>query len=82
MEGQWNANDRELAEIKSMGEGDVDTPVLIININKYSLKNSINFDLMEVDANIDEFDMNLSAPHIRPTRPIESKINENKIDIS
>ena len=33
-------------------------------------------------ANIDEFDMNLSAPHIRPTRPIESKINENKIDIS
>ena len=35
MEGQWNANDRELAEIKSIAEGDVDTPVLMININKY-----------------------------------------------
>ena len=35
MEGQWNANDRELAEIKSIVEGDVDTPVLMININKY-----------------------------------------------
>ena len=36
MEGQWNANDRELAEIKSIAEGDVDTPVLMININKYN----------------------------------------------
>ena len=34
MEGQWNANDRELAEIKSIAESDVDTPVLMININK------------------------------------------------
>ena len=33
-------------------------------------------------ANIDEFDMNLSAPHMRPTSPIESKINDNNIDIS
>ena len=36
MEGQWNANDRELAQIKSIAEGDVDTPVLMININKYN----------------------------------------------
>tara|TARA_B100001027_G_scaffold122517_1_gene84615 strand:+ start:256 stop:558 length:303 start_codon:yes stop_codon:yes gene_type:complete len=33
-------------------------------------------------ANIDEFDMNLSAPQMRPIRPIASKMNENKIDIS
>ena len=36
MEGQWNANDRELAEIKSIAEGDVDTPgingLTLINI--------------------------------------------------
>ena len=36
MEGQWNANDRELAEIKFIAEGDVDTPVLLININQYN----------------------------------------------
>ena len=36
MEGQWNANDKELAEIKSIAEGDVDTAVLMININKYN----------------------------------------------
>ena len=36
MEGQWNANDKELAEIKSIAEGDVDTPILMININKYN----------------------------------------------
>ena len=33
-------------------------------------------------ANIDEFDMNLSAHHMRPIRPIASKMNENKMDIS
>ena len=36
MEGQWNANDKELAEIKSIAEGDIDTPILMININKYN----------------------------------------------
>ena len=41
MEGQWNANDRELAEIKSIVEGDVDTPVLMININNYQYQSLI-----------------------------------------
>ena len=33
-------------------------------------------------AKIEEFDMNLSAPQIRPTSPIESKINDINIDIN
>ena len=31
-------------------------------------------------ANIEEFDMNLSAPQMRPTSPIERKINDINID--
>tara|TARA_B000000441_G_scaffold104826_1_gene74461 strand:- start:389 stop:748 length:360 start_codon:yes stop_codon:yes gene_type:complete len=33
-------------------------------------------------ANIEEFDMNLSAPQMRPTSPIERKINDINIDIN
>ena len=36
MKGQWNANDRELAEIEYIANGDLDTPVLMINIAKYN----------------------------------------------
>ena len=36
MEGQQTANDRELAEIKSIAKGDVDTQLLLININQYN----------------------------------------------
>ena len=31
---------------------------------------------------LEEFDMNLSAPQMRPTSPIESKINDINIDIN
>ena len=35
MEGQWNANDREVAEIKAIASSKSDSSVLMININKY-----------------------------------------------
>jgi hypothetical protein len=76
MEGQWNANDRELAEIKSIAEGDVDTPVLMININKY---NDGEFpdgktyqDYMKILPKIlDEVGgTSLAVTYVRPTRRI------------
>ena len=36
MEGQWNANEREVAEIKAIASSQSDSPVLMININKYN----------------------------------------------
>jgi len=36
MEGQWNANEREVAEIKVVASSKSDSPVLMININKYN----------------------------------------------
>ena len=36
MEGQWNANEREVAEIKAVASSKSDSPVLMININKYN----------------------------------------------
>ena len=36
MEGQWNANKREVAEIKVVASSKSDSPVLMININKYN----------------------------------------------
>ena len=36
MEGQWNANEREVAEIKAIACSQPDSPVLMININKYN----------------------------------------------
>ena len=36
MEGQWNVNENELAEIKAIADSNLDTPVLMININKYN----------------------------------------------
>ena len=36
MEGQWNVNENELAEIKAIAGSNLDTPVLMININKYN----------------------------------------------
>ena len=36
MEGQWNANEREVAEIKAISSSKSDNPVLMININKYN----------------------------------------------
>ena len=33
MEGQWNVNANELAEIKAIADSNLDTPVLMININ-------------------------------------------------
>lgn len=59
-------------------------------IDKYSLKNSINFDLMEVDANIDEFDIifgeykdlkKLSLRDIQLPTKLESYYQENNIII-
>ena len=35
MEGQWNVNEKEVAEIKAIASGKSDIPVLMININKY-----------------------------------------------
>ena len=36
MEGQWNANEREVAEIKVVASSKSDSPVLMVNINKYN----------------------------------------------
>ena len=36
MEGQWNANEREVTEIKALASSQSDSPVLMININKYN----------------------------------------------
>ena len=36
MEGQWNANEREVAEIKAIASSQSDSSVLMININKYN----------------------------------------------
>ena len=36
MEGEWKVNDNELAEIKAIADSNLDTPVLMININKYN----------------------------------------------
>ena len=36
MEGQWNANEREVAEIKAIASSQSDSPVLMININKHN----------------------------------------------
>ena len=36
MEGQWNANKREVAEIKVVASSKSDSPVLMVNINKYN----------------------------------------------
>lgn len=36
MQVQWNANDKELANIKAIAESESDRPVLMININKYN----------------------------------------------
>ena len=35
MQSQWNANEREVAEIKAIACSQPDSPVLMININKY-----------------------------------------------
>ena len=36
MEGQWNTNGRRLAEIEAIASSKSDSPVLMININKYN----------------------------------------------
>ena len=36
MEGQWNVNEKEAAEIKAIASSKSDSPVLMININKYN----------------------------------------------
>ena len=36
MEGQWNANEREVAKIKALASSQSDSPVLMINIKKYN----------------------------------------------
>ena len=36
MEGEWKVNENELAEIKAIADSNLDTPVLMININKYN----------------------------------------------
>jgi len=36
MEGQWNAIDREVAEINAIASSKSDSPLLMININKYN----------------------------------------------
>ena len=36
MQVQWNANDKELANIKAIAESESDRPVSMININKYN----------------------------------------------
>ena len=39
MEGQWDANERRVAEIKAIANSKSYTPVLMININKYNKVN-------------------------------------------
>ena len=36
MEGKWNVNENELAKIRAIADSNLDTPVLMININKYN----------------------------------------------
>ena len=36
MQGQWNKIEREVAEIKAIASSKSDSPVFIININKYN----------------------------------------------
>ena len=60
MEGQWNANEREVAEIKAIASSQSDSPVLMININKYNDGEYPNGETYR----------NLSLIHIsEPTRP-------------
>ena len=35
MSASWNANELELDKIKAIADSDEDTPVLMVNINKY-----------------------------------------------
>jgi hypothetical protein len=66
----------------------LNTDEMLTNISGADVPRAINVkpiikSLMPIFlANIEELDMNLSAPQMRPTSPIESKINDINIDIN